>query len=90
MLTVIYHYTCIYVSMWQILIYVWFAVEDATKETLNAAETFITLHVKQPEIILVEDSSAKSTNALILDVGPLTDTHCYTVIQELSYPYNFI
>ncbi|XP_067941641.1 intermembrane lipid transfer protein VPS13A-like [Watersipora subatra] len=43
--------------------------EDVSGETLSAAETIITLHVKHPEIILVEDAAAKSTNALILDTG---------------------
>lgn len=45
--------------------------EDATNETLSTSETKITLHVKNPEIILVEDTLAKSTNALILDVSTL-------------------
>lgn len=44
-----------------------------SKETLSAAETLIKLHVQHPEIILVEDTLAKSTNALILDVSHMQD-----------------
>ena len=46
-----------------------YTAEDITNETLSSSETVITLHVENPEIILVEDTLAKSTNALILDVS---------------------
>ena len=55
---------CVYMLM------LWlFLAEDTTKATLSSAETVITLHVENPEIILVEDTTVDNTNALILDVG---------------------
>ena len=48
-----------------------FLAEDTTKATLSSAETVITLHVENPEIILVEDTTVDNTNALILDVSYL-------------------
>lgn len=62
---------------------------EVTNETLSSAETVITLHVENPEIILVEDSMSAHTNALVLDVSP-TISYFHQFLQTTNKWRNYM